>query len=180
MIILVDQDGVLADFEGRFLELWREWYPDEAYAPNEDRTSFQITDAYPPELKDQVEGVYNSLGFILSLPPIAGAVEAIQEMVALGHTVRICTSPLTRYEDCVLEKYAWVEKYFGIDFVRNLILSKDKTFIRGDILIDDKPEIKGFMTPEWEHVIFDRPYNRHVTDRRRITWSDWQKILKTA
>lgn len=178
MIILVDQDGVLADFAERFLELWRQRYPDKFYVPNEKMTSFELTESYPPELREQVEGIYNSEGFILSLSPVAGAVSAVKQMVELGHMVKICTSSLTQYEYCVGEKYAWVEKHIGRDFTKNIILTKDKTLVRGDILIDDKPEIKGIATPEWEHIVFDRVYNRHITGKRRITWQNWQQILK--
>jgi len=40
----------------------------------------------------------------------------------------------------VLEKYHWVEKYFERDFTKRLVLTKDKTIIHGDFLIDDKPK----------------------------------------
>ncbi|MCT7149596.1 hypothetical protein M1196_23400, partial [Salmonella enterica subsp. enterica serovar Oranienburg] len=64
-----------------------------------------------------------------------------------------------------------------------MIITTDKTLVRGDILIDDKPVISGEL-PEystgtnharsWEHVIFDQSYNRHITNRRRIL--DWGDI----
>jgi hypothetical protein len=29
--------------------------------------------------------------------------------------------------------------------------------------------------PEWEHVVFDKIYNRQVTDKKRITaWMNWK------
>ena len=40
------------------------------------------------------------------------------------------------------EKYQWVEKYLGKSAVSQLMLTKDKTIVHGDILIDDKPMIK--------------------------------------
>ncbi|MBM3256507.1 MAG: hypothetical protein FJZ04_03520 [Candidatus Moranbacteria bacterium] len=59
---------------------------------------------------------------------------------------------------------------------RNIVFAKDKTWVSGDILIDDKPKIEGQEEPLWEHVIFDRPYNRHVKGRR-INWQNYTKIL---
>ena len=37
MIILVDMDDVLADFDGGFLLKWREKYPDEFFIPMSER-----------------------------------------------------------------------------------------------------------------------------------------------
>ncbi|MGE8634483.1 MAG: 5'-3'-deoxyribonucleotidase, partial [Achromobacter piechaudii] len=42
MIILLDQDGVLADFEHAFLDAWRVRHPDIAPVEFEDRKSFHI------------------------------------------------------------------------------------------------------------------------------------------
>lgn len=44
---------------------------------------------------------------------------------------------------CVLFQYAWVEKHLGHDFLEQVILTRDKTVVSGDILIDDKPDILG-------------------------------------
>lgn len=44
---------------------------------------------------------------------------------------------------CVYVQYAWVEKHLGHEFLEQVILTRDKTLITGDILIDDKPDILG-------------------------------------
>ena len=45
------------------------------------------------------------------------------------------------------------------------------------VLIDNKPVITGVEAhPEWEHILYDRPYNREV-NKRRITWENWRDIL---
>ena len=85
---------------------------------------------------------------------------------------------LPQYENCVLEKYHWVSEHLGPDWINNIILTRDKTIVRGDILIDDIPEPKGIEKPEWEHVLFDSPYNRHITGKRRMTWDNWRSILE--
>lgn len=89
----------------------------------------------------------------------------------------ICTAPLSQYENCVLEKYRWVEKHLGRDFVSKIILTRDKTLIRGDILIDDRPEITGIIEPAWEHIVFNLPYNKNVSGKRRIAWENWRSVL---
>lgn len=89
----------------------------------------------------------------------------MKELLALGMDVRICTSPLSQFENCVAEKYLWVEKHLGREATNRLILTKDKTLVHGNLLIDDKPLIQGAVKPRWKHVLFDAPYNRGVADR---------------
>lgn len=50
---------------------------------------------------------------------------------------------------CVFVQYAWVEQHLGHDFLEQVILTRDKTLITGDLLIDDKPDILG---EHWIHV----------------------------
>lgn len=59
-----------------------------------------------------------------------------------------------------------------------LFLTNDKTIVKGDILIDDKPEPIGLEKPEWEHIIFDQPYNRYIKDKRRINCFNWKSIFE--
>lgn len=177
MLILIDQDGPLADFETGFLAIWREKHPDEFYIPVEHRTAFYIREEYPENLRQQVDDIYNAPGFYRNLPPTAGCIQALNDMIELGIDVRICTAPLSRYENCVLEKYEWVEKHLGREFTRRMILTKDKTIVRGNYLIDDKPSIEGSHTPEWEHILFDCSYNTEITKNRRLNWSNWREIL---
>jgi hypothetical protein len=40
-------------------------------------------------------------------------------------------------------QYAWIEKHLGYDFLDQIILTRDKTVVTGDVLIDDKPDILG-------------------------------------
>ncbi|MBI1968349.1 5'-3'-deoxyribonucleotidase [Candidatus Woesearchaeota archaeon] len=177
MIILADMDGVLADFERGFLENYRMAYPHKPSVPLEERKAFQVKDDYPEELQPLVKAIYQAPGFIRSLPPIAGGLEALCEMASQKHDVFICTSPLSQYDPCVVEKYHWVDEHLGKDWTKKIILANDKTLIHGDILIDDKPEIKGLETPSWEHILYTQPYNRHIDSKRRLTWQDWREVL---
>ncbi|WP_041863188.1 5'-3'-deoxyribonucleotidase [Bordetella petrii] len=177
MLILLDQDGVLADFEHAFLAAWRARHPDIAPVPYENRRSFRILDDYPPELRARAEAIYTAPGFIRDLPPVPGAVEAYRELLALGMDVRICTSPLLQFENCVAEKYLWVERHLGRAATERLVLTRDKTLVRGDLLIDDKPRIQGAVRPSWRHIVYDAPYNRHETGQPRLTWANWRNVL---
>jgi len=177
MRILVDMDGVISDFDGEFIKRWQERHPEKFHIPMEERTLFYVKDQYPEELKPLVMEILLEPTFFRDMMPMDGAKEALFEMDTMGLEVFICTSPFSAYQNCVLEKYEWVEKTLGSDWVNHIILTKDKTLVKADYLIDDKPEITGVeITPGWEHIVYDRPYNRG-TNKRRLTWKNWKDVL---
>ncbi|MDQ3014829.1 MAG: 5'-3'-deoxyribonucleotidase [bacterium] len=179
-IVLIDMDGPLADFEGRFLEIWKEKYPDSHFISFEDRKSLHLISDYPPEYKEKIELIMQEEGFFSSLSPNLAAINAINEMVSIGYNVFICTAGIYSNKNCLTEKKLWIEKYFGEKLARTTIFTKDKTLIRGNYLIDDNPNMgNGIVTPEWEHIIYDQPFNKNSIDKRRIKsdWSDWKDVI---
>jgi len=113
MLILIDQDGVLADFECGFHTAWQACHHAHPPLPLEQRRNFYVRNDYPEHLRSEVEAIYTARGFYRNLPPVAGAIEGLTAMLARGHEVRICTSPLNAYQYCVPEKYEWVEQHLG-------------------------------------------------------------------
>ncbi|XP_038675185.1 5'(3')-deoxyribonucleotidase, mitochondrial-like isoform X3 [Scyliorhinus canicula] len=143
--VLVDMDGVLADFEGGFLQKFRDAYPKEPSIELQDRRGFWVSAQYGelhPDLCEKAISIWESKNFFIDLEPIPGAVEAVKEMANMKDTdVFICTSPIKKYKYCPYEKYAWVEKHFGKEFLELMVLTRDKTLVAGNLLIDDKPDI---------------------------------------
>lgn len=178
-IILVDQDGPLADFEQGFLAAWQREFPSELFVPIEERKSRFVDQDYPLHLRPKVQWLIHQPGFYFNLPPTEGAIEAVfQIQESKEYDLWICTTPLPAYNPCVLEKYRWVEKHLGRDFTRKMISTRDKTLIRGHFLVDDNPQIEGSLPPEWEHLVFDYPQNRNVAqEKRRISWANWREVL---
>jgi hypothetical protein len=82
---------------------------------------------------------------------------------------------------CASEKYEWVVRHFGQGAAGRVIMTSDKTAVRGDVLIDDKPRITGAHTPTWKHVLFDAPYNQAARGRPRLlSWGGWEDAVVAA
>ncbi|MEM7369711.1 MAG: 5'-3'-deoxyribonucleotidase [Bacteroidota bacterium] len=177
MIILLDMDGVLADFEMGLLQTFKSKHPEKPCIELQDRTQFYAHLQYPPDSRQLIQDIVYAPGFFRNLPPIPGAMEACRALAQSRHELFICTSPLSKYEHCVLEKYQWVEEHLGMAWTRRMILTKDKTLVHGDFLIDDKFPIKGVRTPTWEHLLYSQPYNRSVQGKRRINWQNWRSMI---
>src|SRR3989338_7837741 len=169
MFILVDMDGVVADFEKGFLEQWKKIHPDKQGIPLEQRTTFYPRDQYPTKL---AEDIVLTQGFYRYLPSIDGSINALKQLEK-RHDIFICTSPRNRSKYCVSEKYEWIEQNLGREWIPRTILSKDKTLIYGDFLIDDKESIKGCIEkPRWQHILYKQPYNTGS-----FTWNDYKRFL---
>lgn len=178
-VVLVDLDNTAADFDKGFELRWRELYPTRPVVLEAQRTTFKIEDSYPAEWKKDIRTIVGADGFIAGLPPRDGAVQALQEMLSAGHEVFICTAPLSKPVPNVPEKYQWVAKYLGEEWAKQrIIVLKDKTLVKGDVLIDDNPEIIGKRAAEWTHVIYDRVYNQQIAGRRLTHWSNWRTQLE--
>lgn len=75
-------------------------------------------------------------GFFENLKPIRGAIESVVEL-SKSNEVYILTAPSIRNPFSYVEKRVWVEKWLGMSFVERLIISPNKSLVRGEILIDD-------------------------------------------
>ena len=179
MLVLVDQDQVLADFGAGFDSRFTAAHPDAPHQPRTHATSYWIEDSYPAEWHERIREVVTWEGFFRDLPVIPGASEAMQQLLDDGHDVRICTAPVRAYRHCVREKFEWVEEHLGGDWTDRMILTRDKTLLSAsvDVLIDDKPEIVGAVRDAaWTHVLFDAPYNRRLPGWR-LDWSTHREVL---
>lgn len=169
-VVLLDMDGVLVDIERGWLNRWRELYPDRFWKPVEERRTFYVEDEYPKEFANDIRAIWHEEGFFFNQVVVPGAVEAVKEMADAGLELWICSTP-TGSDFSAKEKQLWVNKHFP-DLRRKVILTKDKTMVRGDFLIDDKPNITGIYKPEWQHLLF-----RDFRNDGEFTWADWRKFI---
>jgi 5'-nucleotidase len=183
--ILVDMDDVLADFSIAVLNRIQSDYPHITTVL--DRPNFYIEDDYDKEHRATITAISEEPGFFASLPLIDNALTGWQRIVDLGYSPQICSSPLSRNPTCTTEKLEWLEKHFVPHFgklvVESAIIVKDKYLVDGVALIDDRPDIENSMSATWQHIIFDRTYNRQTShDLRLYDWLDPKlpELLATA
>lgn len=171
MIILLDMDGVMADFTGKLLELYN-------YISNEKVKLSDIkTDKVTKYVGDPIaiKRIKDSPGFIRMLEPIEGAIEGVHELVKKGHEIRFVSNG-TNCPSSGHEKREWLKFYFSKIWSKPpLALMWDKSWVRGDVLLDDTPRNLQNLCPDTKGLLFHQPYNASVTGYDRIY--DWSQFL---
>lgn len=175
MIVLSDLDGVATNWDARF----DSHVLSEAYAHVQgiplahERRSFTFYDEVEPHVREAIVEIMNHPTFYADLDPIEGWAEAMLKLDERGNDVRIVTTPWWDNHDCMRDKANWVAKHLGEDWRKRIVLTGDKTLVMGDVLVDDKPDIRGLNpNPVWQQVLFDQPYNRDSDLPRIHNWTD--------
>jgi len=169
--ILLDMDGVLANFDqGHVDACIRAGIPRALHG--EDRAEWDLLSTVPREDRARLLRLWHAPGFFRALYPMDGAVDGARTLRRQGHEVFICTAPLLNHATCAAEKIEWVRAHLGDDFAARVIITRDKTLIHGDYLVDDRPNIHGVHTPTWKHLLFEAPCNRNDP---RGTWN-WRRL----
>ena len=175
--VLVDMDGVLADWGSHW-----DWHLDTHFESwqtgriprHAEQRGFDLKAGLNLDEEQIVDQVMAWPDFYRGMPTIDDAWQCLSKLIFAGHEVFICTSPWLPNVTCASDKLEWVARNLGVAWAERTIITKDKTMVHGDVLIDDKPEVRGLRNPSWEHILFDQPYNQQVVGKRRImSWSDF-------
>lgn len=185
MLIGLDLDGVEADWDG-YLDRQLDLNPNLAGFPRQPERGWNNFAEADARHKKAVYQILEHPSFYAELEPIPGAVEAAQLMRADGHDVIFVSSPWETNPMGYQAKADWLAKHYGSWARKNLILTSDKTIIYCDVLVDDKPEIKGRLLrpdapqmPSWTRVFYHQSYNAGLEGARIMNWTDgsWEGVL---
>lgn len=180
MIILCDMDGCLVDWGAswnnlldRVRHLTNLGY---SVPKHEHQISFNLKLGLDGNESRVVDYLMDNLDYA-GMEPMPGAIEALHEMVANGHTVRLLSTPTVTNPKCASDKYDWVAKNLGSEWASNLILCHEKWMVRGDVLIDDRPDIPNADLAPWQQILFSQPYNVDSKLPRINNWSEWERVF---
>lgn len=123
-----DMDNVLVDFKSGMAKVDAE------------------TLAAAGDSPDEIPGIFSLMD------PMPGAVEAVHRLAEKYDVYILSTAPW-KNPSAWADKVAWVQKYFDDVFRKRLILTHRKDFLKGDYLIDDRPN-HGADTFEGEWLQF--------------------------
>lgn len=185
MLIGLDLDGVEADWDG-YLDVQLDLVPELADFPRQPHRGWNNFADSDPKHKKAVYEILEHPEFYGSLEPIEGAVAAAKKMRADGHDVVFISSPWESNPMGYQAKADWLNRHYGSWARSNLYLGSDKTLVIADVLVDDKPIIKGRLLkpdaprpPAWDRIFFTQPYNEGLPGPRIDNWTDgsWEDIL---
>lgn len=140
-VVLLDCDGVLADFLGAFLHGVEMRTRDRI--PPSDVTTWDITSSacfgrYAPR---DIEAFWDKVcvpGFCANIPVISRAREGVAALKEIAD-VHVVTTPYRGNDTWEEERVWWLREYFGISSDR-VHFAADKSKFAGDVFVDDKYE----------------------------------------
>ena len=155
MIILVDMDDTIE-------QLLKAWIAkgNERFGRNvtlDEVTDWNISFPFPGIEKEELYRLTYEPGFWSSVEPMPGAAEALRHFLDEGHEVYIVTS--TEIEHVEEKMKCLLFRYFPFLDLGQVILTRRKQLIRGDVLIDDG--IHNLEGGAYKKSLFTAPHNRH-------------------
>jgi 5'-nucleotidase len=193
MTVLVDLDDVVADWRGQVIRDAQKILGDSnVFIHGRDYEVWDMISEYRKgfgeEAVQAILQAINAPGFHESLPPIEGAMDALQQLDHDGFDAYILTWPWLGHRSCAGEKLNWVRDKLGSYWEKRTIISANKVLVRGDLLIDDRPDAAKHGNghdPSWQHILFtneDWPFRPHLSDHpathRMHGWAELPRILQ--
>jgi 5'(3')-deoxyribonucleotidase len=168
----IDLDGVCYSFVDSF-RLWAEHTAGRQFGSIECWDFHKEWGFTTPEFLDLMEsGCKAGLVFHIG-SPMPGSLEGVRAIRAAGHDVVICT---TRGDYAHDATHDWLARWgFPYDEV---IITAAKGEHNLDVLLDDGPHnIAAIREAGRRGIVFDQPWNRHVTGERVYAWPEFVEMI---
>lgn len=172
--VLLDVDGVLADFVGGYLTLLEQHTGLKPAREAIDQFDIGAALGLTPDQSARMEraiGDEHRLARCLDVYP--GAREGVQRLQEIAD-VYIVTSPWNSNPTWTHDREWWLKQHFDIPHAR-VIHGSAKYLLRGDMFVDDKTSSVVKWQAEWPGalgVVWDTPHNRrdHWSGARTSNW----------
>lgn len=176
MRILVDLDGVCADFYKRLVAWYNRDFGD-SLTPG-DVTTWAIGPTnFPKARREDLRAYFDVPGFWEGLDPIAGCRPSLKRLHDAGHDIVIATAVPKESRMALYEKKRWVKKHLPFIKPNSVVGISRKYLLNGDLLLDDGPNnIKEFPGVT---CIMDASYNQRVRANYRVrSWKMFEKVVE--
>lgn len=172
MTILVDMDDTIEQLLHAWVRAVNEKYQQSACY--EDIISWDVSAAFPELTWEQVYGVTFEPGFWKTVDPIPGAAEVLQRLMRDGHDVYIVTA--TPYQSVQEKMDDLLFRYFPFLSWDQVIITRNKQLIRGDVLIDDG--VHNLEGGNYVKILMTAPHNRDYDAEANgmIRVRNWEEI----
>ncbi len=172
MTILVDMDDTIEQLLQAWVREINKQY--DQHLAYEDVLTWDISEVCPELTKEQVMAIPFQPGFWRTVDPVPGAAEALQRLMDAGHEIFIVTAT---YPESVPEKMNdLLFKYFPFLTWDQVIITRNKQMIRGDVLIDDG--IHNLVGGDFVKVLMTAPHNKNYDAEANgmIRVNNWTEI----
>jgi len=163
--IFVDMDGVLADVYAQFI----------AYEKRNGGQMIDLDTAIAMGGEKAFPNVMNYLsepGFFRTLPLIEGCVE-VMEYLYSKYDLFILSAAM-EFPNSLREKYDWLSEHFPFIKWEKIVFCGDKSFVSGDVLIDDYP--RNLDPFQGTKILFTQPHNKFLNDEGYTRVNSWAEI----
>lgn len=174
LTVLVDMDDTIEDLLGSWVAFLNKTHGTNV-EPN-DVSGWDVSKFFPTLTKPQVFAPLYDDDLWRTVKPIDSAADVLQQLIADGHTVYIVTSSL--YETLPVKMTEVLFKYFPFLKWDDVIITKHKQLIRGDVLVDDG--VHNLEGGDYLKILMDAPHNRtyNATDGGMHRVTDWNEIYE--
>jgi 5'(3')-deoxyribonucleotidase len=165
-ILLIDSDGVMADFMGHVYNTIEEEVG-VSYC-HADTRDYWFGDTIHKSL---ILDIMNREGTYRHLDVITGAVRAVNRLRE-RYDVRVCSAPPKSSKTAETEKREWLAEHFDMEFAESAIITRDKHLVEARVIVEDNPHIDV----PYRVVMFDQPWNQTHDGPRMYGWGDIRQI----
>ena len=174
LTILIDVDGILCGTH----QNWIDWYNDkyDDHLMIEDLV-WKLDEVVKPECGENIYDYIRQTNIYEDIPPLPGAIEAVQSFIDIGHRPVILTNPAGGYAT-IPDKGMWLDKYLPVEMSRaDIIYTKLKSLIKADVFIDDSPDNLLRYREAWPaaHILtIAWPFNKSIDSIVNLRAKDWR------
>ena len=140
-VILLDVDGVIADFKALYVECCNE-ANDTNFTSDHIHGTFDyaLTLGLTPEQSKKTWNLLNAPDAALRIPELPGARAAVCHLSSLGDVYFVTAAPYSSPTWCH-DRKEWLKKLFGEELAKKTIFTDQKHRVSGHVFVDDREDL---------------------------------------